>query len=229
MADGQADEWPMNWMREPDKIFEYNVCADDNNIYVRVRTEEYYVKRKMAAFGFTLWIDPKGKKKRKLGLRFPVGGVEATERAAELRQSERNVQSASERADFQKEVDRKLISDLEVLELIGLTDDPITSTRSGITNGIKVAIGLDDQGSYVYEAIVPFKAYRLSRATISDLTIGFETGKYIPPKVKTSTKVESQRDFTGATQMSRMQGYQSLVGNPKLSYPTDAWVTVKFK
>ena len=229
VIDGQADEWPLQWIKEPEKIFSYSVCADENNLYVRVRTEDYYTKRKMAAFGFTLWIDPNGKKKKKLGLKFPVGGAEAEERAATLRGSVNNAQTAAEKAEFQKEIDKKLISDLEVLELIGLSDDPITSTRSGITNGIKVAIGYDALGGYVYETMIPFKSYRLIKSSIGALGIGFETGKYVAKKTKTTAGKEAQRDFTGASQMNRTQGYESLIGNPNLSYATDAWVSVKFK
>ena len=229
VIDGQAEEWPLAWTKDPDRVFSYTICADESNLYVRVRTEDYYAKRKMAAFGFTLWIDPNGKKKRKLGLRFPVGGGEAEERAASLRGAVNNAQTAAEKAEFQKEIDRKLITNLEVLELIGLSDDPITSTRSGITNGIKVAIGYDVLGGYVYEAMIPFKSYRLSKAAIGSLGVGFETGKYIAPKTKTTAGKEAQRDFTGAAQMNRTQGYESLIGNPNLSYSSGAWATVKFK
>ena len=45
----------------------------------------------------------------------------------------------------QKEINKEFIKDVEVLELIGLADDPLTSTRSGITNGIKVALAADEE------------------------------------------------------------------------------------
>lgn len=228
--DGHAEEWPLTWITGPEKEFSYNVCSDDNNLFVRVKSGEFYVKRKMATFGFTLWIDPNGKKKRKLGLRFPAGGAEAEERTTELKKNnDLNNLSASDRAEFQKEIDRKLITGLEVIELIGLADDPITSTRSGITNGIKVAIGMDADGAYVYEAIIPFKSYRLSKASISDLGIGFETGRYTAPKVKPNAKASADGNFSGARTLSRRQGYESLGINPQISYASSLWVTLKLK
>lgn len=229
--DGQSEDWPLTWMTDSEKEFSYNVCSDDKYLFVRVKTEEYHIKRKMAAFGFTLWIDPNGKKKRKLGLRFPVGGAEAEERVAEMRKSNDNYKnlSVSQRAEVQKEIDRKLIVGLEVLELIGLAEDPITATRSGITNGIKVAIGMDADGAYVYEAIIPFKSYRLSKASISDLGIGFETGKYTTHKAKTNTKTSADGDFSGARTLAERQGYESLQANPQIAYASSLWVTLKLK
>lgn len=200
----------MNWVDDEEKLFSYNVCADDQNLFVRVRTSEFYTKRKMAAFGFTLWIDPNGKKKKKYGLKYPSGGAEAEDRMATIRAEGDPGNSAGERADYQKQADRTMIADLEVMELIGLADEPITSTRSGITNGIKVAIKLDATGAYVYEAIIPFKSYRLSRATMTELSVGFETGRFVAPKVKPTTKnmLQAGADLT-PSQLSRMQGYEN--------------------
>lgn len=226
VADGNAEEWSMGWVQDEDKMFSYNTCADDSFLYVRVKTSDNYTKRKIAAFGFTLWMDSEGKKKKKLGLRFPVGGVEAEERAAAIRDQGKPGSSMGEQSDYQKEIDQKLIADLEIMELIGLTDDPITSTRSGITNGIKVAIGYVD-GAYVYEAIVPFKAFRLSKATLNELSVGFETGRHIPPKAKKNSQIMT--DYTNPQMMSRMQGYQSLMSHPKLAYTTYVWTLLKFK
>ncbi len=228
--DGNAEEWPMTWVQDDDKVFSYNVCADDKNLYVRMRTNDFYAKRKLAAFGLTLWFDPTGKKKRKLGLKFPSGGPEAEDRAAAIRQEGGPGNSAGERADFQKKMDRQLIADLEVLELIGLADEPLTSARSGITNGIKVAIDMDETGAYIYEALIPFKSYRLSKAALTELSIGFETGKFIIPKAKVNSKSgPTANGDLSTTQLSRMQGYQSLTGNPKLTYSTYTWTKLKLK
>lgn len=229
-VDGKADEWPLNWMVDDEKIFSYNVCADDQFLYVRVKSSEFFTKRKMAAFGFTLWFDPSGKKKRKYGLRFPIGGVEADERMGQLNKEGAPGNSIGERADFQKRADSVMISGLEMLELIGLADDPITATRSGITNGIKVAIGMDASEAYVYEAIIPFRSYRLSRATLAELSVGFETGKYVAPKEKPTTKNAplAGGDLT-PSQLSRMQGYGNMQGHPKLIYSTTAWTEINLK
>jgi hypothetical protein len=227
VVDGKADEWNMNWETDEEKNFSYNVCADDQNLYVRVKTGEFFTKRKMGAFGFTLWFDPSGKKKRKYGLKFPAAGAEADERIAKLNKEGENAgRSLGERTDFQKHADREMIANLEILEIIGLTDEPLTSTRSGITNGIKVAIDMDETGAYIYEAVIPFKAYRLTRANLAQLAVGFETGKYALPKQKPTTKNSPVGADLSPSQLSRMQGYDNMQGNPKLIYPTTSWTRI---
>ena len=226
--DGMGDDWPMAWVQDDDKIFSYNICTDEHNLYVRVMTSDFYAKRKMAVFGFTLWIDPNGKKKRKLGLHYPVGGAEAEERMNAIRDEVPPGNSAAEKAEFQKQADKRLIENVEILELIGLADEPITSARAGIMNGIKVALGMDANGAYVYEAIIPFKSYRISRASIEELSVGFETGRYVAPKKKPDKKATIDNTLT-PNQMSRMQGYGSLMTNPNLAYPASAWTSVKLK
>lgn len=230
VVDGQADEWGLTWEADEEKSFNYNVCLDDANLYVRVKVEDFYVKRKMGAFGFTLWFDTNGKKKRTYGLKFPVGGTEADERMGQLNKEGEAVKTSGDRVDFQKHADEVMISNLEMLELIGLADDPVTATRSGITNGIKVAIGMDAMGAYVYEAIIPLRSYRLNRANMKGLSVGFETGKLEMPKEKPTT-ANSPLNQQGITpgQLSRMQGYQGMQGNPKLIYPTTAWTKIELK
>ncbi len=213
----------MTWVVDEDKKFSFNVCADDQNLYVRVKSSDFFTKRKMGAFGFTLWFDPAGKKKKTFGLKFPSGGAEAQERIDALQTEGEVGNSSGERAEFAKRADRAMVTNLEVMELIGLADDPITATRSGITNGIKVAIDLDADGAYVYEALIPFRAYRLSKANLKELSVGFETGRYVPPKQKPTTK---NAPLAGADltprQLSRMQGYNGQ-GNPDLTNSTSAW------
>lgn len=212
-VDGKTDEWPLTWMTEDE--FSFNVCADAQNLYIRMKTDNDVARRKIGLYGFTLWLDPNGKKKRKLGLRYPTG-VEAKERMDILRaQGEGRQMSAGERVDFQRSVNRKLIENIEILELLGLADEPVTSTITGITNGLKVAIASDDGVTYYYEAIIPFKAFRLSKAAIEELGVGFETGRYIPPKVSNSSSSNKTTPPPGSNVPSIM--YQS----------NDAWTVLK--
>lgn len=242
-VDGREDEWPVKWLEDDEKKFFYNVCTDEKNIYVRVKVKDGLTKRKLALFGLTLWMDPNGKKKKKLGLHFPTG-AEAHEVMERFRATagENPNMSAGERADFQKQMDKSLIENLEMMELIGLTDEPLTSTRSGITNGLKVALAQNEEGDYVYEAIIPFRAYRLSRASIASLGVGAETGKYTPPKVKpkagTSTADPNAPGLTSgggyanrfsASNMAVGQGYKSQGGNTPMSYAEAFWMTINLK
>jgi hypothetical protein len=230
-VDGHGDEWPMTYLQDEDKKFFYNVCTDETSIYIRLRIKEELVRRKVGLFGLTVWLDPNGKKKKKLGLHFPSGTEAKDMMDAFEKVGDNKNMSSSKLAEFQKEMDRKLIENLEVLELIGLTDEPLTSTRSGITNGIKVAIAQDDEGAYVYEAIIPFKSYRLSKASISALGVGFETGYYVPPKPKTSNVPPPPGP--GGVQRPNPQAqsnyYRGTNSTNPMGYATSFWASINFK
>ena len=149
VIDAQADDWAVDWKEDDNHIFKYNVCSDDATLYIRVKVSDHVTQRKMAMFGFTVWLDPKGKKKQKLGLRFPTG-YEAMERMEAIKQSGvfDKDEPAPQREERQKQMKKNMVTDIEVLELLGLADKPLTSTRSGITTGLKVAIGMDDQAMF---------------------------------------------------------------------------------
>ncbi|MBY0434660.1 MAG: hypothetical protein K2U26_11170 [Cyclobacteriaceae bacterium] len=226
-ADGQTTEWTLPWVGDSDGEFSYTICSDNNNLYIRVKSSKDYVMRKMALFGFTVWLDPSGKKKEKLGLKFPTG-AESQERLDRFKNIPQENLSSGQRADFQKEVNRQLIENLEALELIGLADKPIGSTRSGIINGIKVGIGLNAEGAYEYEAVIPFKSYRLSKANIETLGVGFETGKFVMPKAKTQPGSSNPPGIGGSSNMGRDFGNRPY-GNSQLTVPSSSWTTVKLK
>ena len=241
VIDGVADEWPLKWLEDDDKKVQYNVCSDDNNLYIRFKTSDNIYKRKIAFFGFTVWMDANGKKKKKLGFKFPTG-AEGKERMEAMRDAEDpQKMTAPQRDEFQKRTEKYLIADLELIELIGLADEPLTSTRSGITNGIKVAMAASDSGAYVYEAIIPFKSYRLSKSTINELGIGFETGKYVPPPSKTQSGTNPGAS-TGFGSYGRggyggygaYSGYGSSMRTPQqrsseMTLNSSVWITVKLK
>jgi uncharacterized membrane protein YgcG len=232
VADGEANEWPMEWIVDADEPkFSYNICSDNSNLYVRVKLKDETVRRKLAIFGFTMWLDPNGKKKKKLGLKFPTG-TEGAEKMELVKQSGNRNMSSGERATFQKDMNKYFIKDVEILELIGLSDDPLTSTRSGITNGIKVGIGVDQEDAYIYEAQVPFKSFRLSKASIENLGVGFETGKWVPKQPKNSQAGGGGGGggggYGGGGQRRGGGGGQYQSAGP-MGYSTSYWVTVKLK
>lgn len=242
-ADGHEEEWPMKWLEDEDKKFYYNACLDASNLYVRLKVMDELTRRKLALFGLTLWLDPNGKKKKKLGLHFPTG-AEAKEVMEQYRlAADENVNmTASQRVDFQRKMEKALIENLEMMELIGLTDEPLTSTRSGITNGLKVALAQNEEGAYVYEAVIPLRAFRLSRASVSSLGVGFETGHYVPakekPKAGTTTNSATAPGQTSdgsygtrfsAANMGRGQGYQGAGANTPMSYSAGFWTAIKLK
>ena len=65
------DEWPESLIYN--KVgFDYYVMNDSTHLYICMRISEQEVSRKVQRFGFTIWIDPDGKKKKRYGINFPM-------------------------------------------------------------------------------------------------------------------------------------------------------------
>jgi hypothetical protein len=219
--DGKVNDWSAEWVKDADSKFWYNVCNDEENIYVRLKIYDGITQVKVARFGLTLWLDPNGKRKRKLGIKYPTPeGRDFTriEKPQDLPDDKRTLEQ--KRLDMKRE----LINDTEVLELFGIADQKIISARLGLMNGIKVAIDMDDVGAYFYEAKIPFKAYKLDKSAIENLGIGFETGKLTA--TASSANIAAQRNYgSGNVAASNYRGNQYS----PMGAETRLWITVKLK
>ncbi len=221
--DARVEDWPVEWSLDPDGKFLYNICNDAENLYVRIKVADATTQRKIGLFGFTLWLDPSGKKKSKLGLKYPMGVHDKKD--DELPVLPDNAKRG--------ELERNLLRDVEVLEFIGLADDPIVSSRLGLMNGLQILIAATEDAAYAYEVKIPFKAFRIKKSEVEVLSIGFETGRFEP-----KTKVQTAN--TGASPNSLSARNSGMYGNSyyqqafygsgaqsEMMKPTKLWVTVK--
>ncbi len=219
VIDGQVTEWRTEWSLDPDGKFIYNVCNDDSNLYVRIQISDVITQRKIGLFGFTLWMDPTGKKKRDLGLKYPVGAHQGQQPLPELGK------------DAKKgDLERNLIQDVEGLELIGLAKDNIFSTRAGLMNGLQMAIIYTPDGTYQYEVKIPFKAFKIKPADVKTMGIGFETGRHIPSNKAPQNRSGASPGSIAAQQSGASSAYygMAMMGNyGAMSAPTRMWTAVK--
>jgi hypothetical protein len=174
VIDGNLDDWQTDWALDPKGHFIYNICNDDNNLYIRLKVSDNVTQQKIGMFGLTVLLNPKGKKIGKVGLTYPVA-----KDPSELKKDRpTGPVSAAQLIDIKK----GWVKDAEVLELVGLAKEKIVSSRLGLMNGIECFITADASGDYLYEAKIPFKAYHIDKSTVKVLGVAFETGKVIIPK-----------------------------------------------
>lgn len=223
VIDAKVDEWQNDWVADSEGKFLYNICNDANDLYIRLKMSDILTQRRVALFGLTVWLDPSGKKKEKIGLKYPFGTSDLSGTPPTVTTMTRN----QKRGDVEKE----LLSDLEVLELIGLAKENIISSRLGLMNGIQVLIAATEDGSYLYEAKIPFKAFRLKKSEITVLGVGFETGVLTPQKGKT----QAAGSGPGAPFYGNMSPYyqQVMLGpsgsNYEMTIPSKIWTSVLLK
>lgn len=223
VIDAKVDDWQNDWIADSEGKFLYNICNDANDLYIRLKMSDILTQRRVALFGLTVWLDPSGKKKEKIGLKYPFGTTDLSGTPPTVTTMNRN----QKRGDVEKE----LLGDIDVLELIGLAKETIVSSRLGLMNGIRVLIAATEDGTYMYEAKIPFKAFRLKKSEISVLGIGFETGVLKPQKGKS----QPAGSGPGAPFYGNMSPYyqQVMLGpsgsNYEMTIPSKIWTSVLLK
>lgn len=202
--DGDVTDWPAEWWIDPNGKFFCNVANDADNLYVRLKVADDVTQQKIGLFGLSVKLNPSGKRRGKVGLKYPVG-----KDASEFKKSEPTAVDRSNDVTSMVQMKKDLVSDVEVVELIGLAKNNIVSSRLGLANGIEAIIVAQDDGAYVYEAKIPFKAFRINKGEVNVLGVEFETGRYIAQSKNTSAN-------TVYSPTSRMPG--SYGQQPRMYY-----------
>lgn len=184
VIDGDVSDWPMEWWVDPNGKFFCNVSNDADKLYVRLKVADDLTQQKIGLFGLSLKLNPSGKRKGKVGLKYPTGRD-----ASELKKKEPKEADAEMDVRNKVQMKKDLLGDVEVVELIGLAKENIVSSRLGLANGIEAMIIALDDGSYTYEAKIPFKAFRIIKSQVEVLGVEFQTGRLVmQPKNNTSNQ-----------------------------------------
>jgi hypothetical protein len=215
VIDGNPDDWQGDWWLDPDGKFLCNVANDNDNIYIRLKISDDITQQKIALLGLSVKFDPNGKRKGKVGLKYPVGKSEKELKKEKPAPMDGSMMDANARAQIKKE----WIADVEVVELIGLAKENIVSSRLGLANGIEAIIVAQNDGTYIYESKIPFKAFRLDKSKIETLGIEFETGRL---------NIQSKSPAAQSAGRTPMYNQGSYSYNP-LSSPAYFWTGVKLK
>lgn len=213
VIDGNVSDWSTDWWLDPDGQFFCNVGNDAENLYVRLKVGDDLTQQKIALFGLSLKLNPSGKKKGKVGLKYPVGRDESEFKKKQPTESDNSLKKDK------VQVKREMLGEVEVVELIGLSKQNIVSSRLGLANGIEAMIIAQDDGAYTYEVKIPFKAFRINKSEVSLLGVEFETGRFIP-------KTKSSNANTGYSPSYGPGGYrQPYYGNMGGNYQYNAFST----
>jgi len=172
VIDGQVEEWQTDWLMDSKTKFLYNVANDNDNLYIRLKISDLAVQQKAALFGLTLYFNPEGGSKRgKLGLQYPL--------KKNMEDMKKEQAGDDSKVKSWAEIKKELMRDAELLELIGLDKDPILTPRVGLMNGLEVVMVVDTYNDLVYEAKIPFKAYRIDKSKVENLGLIIETGRLV--------------------------------------------------
>src|SRR5258706_4854455 len=224
VIDGRVDDWPGEWWLDPDGKFLSNIGNDSTNLYFRLKISDDLTQQKIGMFGLSVKLNPNGKRKGKVGLKYPIAKDES-----ELKGQSSAIESFNDAAS-RVAMKKQWVSDVEVVELIGLAKENIVSSRLGLMNGIEAIIVAQEDGSYIYEAKIPFKAFRINKSEVSLLGVEFETGRLVIQNKNPNPNTgygPSSRGYGQPQQQPRY--YSNNYQYNALSSPGYLWVGVKLK
>jgi hypothetical protein len=159
-ADGIPSEWkiPLRFTNAA-YTMQFNVTNDDQNIYVAVSSFDDITQLRILRSGMTIYLDPKGKKNKDIGIHFPIR--KAPDPGSYRSRGDGSTTTYQNQNNAQNRDTRKE-------ELLLQSDFYNTTGFTGIENGqfsagdpktpIHIGIKLNNQDSLlVYEVVIPVK------------------------------------------------------------------------
>lgn len=170
--DGSPSDWVDSLAFDKDSKVHYRISNDDKYLYFLLSTGEPDILRKIRMTGFTLWINPDGKKKQRYGINYPMRNMDGTR------------QRPGARGNLNRpalEI-RKVMGTNDLIKLTGF-DKKGEVDVTGVENarGINVRATFSELPQMFYEAKVPLKLIIGSlesflQDTTNLISVGFETG-----------------------------------------------------
>jgi hypothetical protein len=176
-GDVKIDGVPLDWRGATTWVESPNVTIgvknDDDYLYLCLSSPVREVAAQIAMSGFTVWLDPEGKKGKTFGIRCPVGAAGGMGNPEELGNL------AHDRDKFLEMVVERLKGAGSVLEILRPNEDDSVRLTDAEASGVDVALGYCD-GRVVYELKVPFRRddehpYAIGSDGGSRIGVGFET------------------------------------------------------
>ena len=173
IIDGQDIEWRdvSNYYEKKSNIV-IGFLNDKEHLYIRLSTTDRRLQGKIALLGLIVWFDPKGGKKERFGIKFPVLRKDIGLLVFQ-RDQEKNFEE-------QRKMIEESQKDLEIL-VPGEKKSNRMPVATASTLGINVKMGYS-MGNLIYEMKVPLDQsekyiYAIGAENNSKIGIGFETGK----------------------------------------------------
>ena len=240
IIDGNDEDWidAKYYIKDHDVVF--GVMNDNEFLYLCFYPTTNELTRQVLSKGLTLWINNDGKKKKKYGIRFPMGlqGFMVKQISEEKVDLIRNKNKKKNRMDPQK-IERMVKSITKELEIIGPEKDKKKIIKFADLNGMEIGIDFEID-LLAFELKIPLANNADFTASIgadptSKIALGFE----IPRPNKDAMKGEMKemegiddRPSDGLSDSGRGMGKGGMQGDSskeimKSKQGLDIWTTIQ--
>ena len=170
--DGNPADWGDSLAFDKDSKVHYRISNDEEYLYFLLSTGEPDIIRKIRMTGFTLWIDPDGKKKQRYGINYPMRRMDGVKRGSENRTPD---------GGLSPEI-RKVLGVKDIMKLTGFEEKgEIVITGLENSEGIKVKTSFSNLPWFFYEVGIPLQLIvgsleNFLQDSNNMISVGFETG-----------------------------------------------------
>jgi hypothetical protein len=146
------------YTKDDDTNFSYSIFNDDHSIIVALKVQDPAEAVKLARNGMEIWIDPKGKKNKKIGVHYPLGPSADDLQPRQNRMMEMNSGDTGS-VFLRKQAVITLLRKKDV-EYVGFK--PEINGRKDIsdTGNISIATAYPAKDALYYSVRIPFTAFR---------------------------------------------------------------------
>ncbi|PIQ61001.1 MAG: hypothetical protein COV99_10405 [Bacteroidetes bacterium CG12_big_fil_rev_8_21_14_0_65_60_17] len=222
LTDADMVEWMDHTVEIADTRLRVGVRHDDNWYYIGVLSTQRATVQQIAARGLTVWFDPSGEKTRGLGIRYPVGILNASSGGP------------TSEADMPRETEERMDLLRESAPLVDLYFEEGKPIRRQLASlpGLEAAYSFEF-GAFTMELRIPRSAAQsddFSVPTPSEgmLRVGFATEQAPrPPDDDPGSTLPGARGNTGGFgAVGRDFGGRGNGPSPIFQGPIDEWIKV---
>jgi hypothetical protein len=172
IVDGNESEWAGSFIYLEEIKIGIGIKNDGDNLYVILKTTDANKQRQIMRMGLTIWLDATGKKKKNLGIHYPIGMQAYGMPSAIGQQSD----------EPNNELKKQFTEMLKEVEILG----PEKNDRNRVPriNNFGIEVSLNDTlGVMIYELKIPLKStkefpYAVGANAADIISLGLETGEF---------------------------------------------------
>ncbi|MEP4534009.1 MAG: hypothetical protein ABJ004_13050 [Cyclobacteriaceae bacterium] len=177
--DGTGNDWPELDLHDKTVGMQYGVSYDQDNLYVLAKVYEQDAIRQILSSGLTVWVDANGKKKKDVGVKYPM-----LEREMERDRGERVRDGVRREREPIKGAD-ELLNKIQLNNMMVkgfFSEDMQLVQKNRLNIDLDVMIGFDSTHNLLYEMKIPLVLLeQKAKGDLKKLALGFEVSEATRP------------------------------------------------
>jgi hypothetical protein len=164
VIDGKMNEWGET-LYDSDTKCTYAIANDKSALYIAVKSADRIQQMKIIQGGMEIWIDDKAKKKKSIGVKFPLGGGGMSMPTGRT--------SGQDSKEMKQQMRQQMRLQMLRMELTGFKEGLNGPHDVYSDVQVKPSIDWDEKDNLVYELVIPFAALdETVRANLNNISIG---------------------------------------------------------